>query len=155
MGTLNRVQNMSERKIRKDFLNGTWVQTKTENMDKILQKMGYSWPVRKIAGLMSVTLVITDEGSDGIITEFKATLKSTKMELSFDHEVHDTGLTSSEKYTVGPITITENEMNLKTHPETRTISLDIFNTYRINGNELKLTQVVDDLTGFRLFEKRE
>ena len=68
---------MSERKIKKDFLNGTWVQTKTENMDKvrsinetaqinifqILQKMGYSWPVRKIAGLMSVTLVITDEGS--------------------------------------------------------------------------------------------
>ena len=33
--TLNRVQKMSERKIRKDFLNGTWVQTKTENMDKV------------------------------------------------------------------------------------------------------------------------
>merc|ERR1711937_120701 len=148
-------EKMSERKIKKDFLNGTWVGTKSENMDKILQKMGYSWPVRKIAGAMSVTLVITDENTDGIITEFKTVLKSTKMELSFDHEVYDTGLTSSEKYTIGPITIAENEMKHKTHLDSGSISLDIFNTYHVNGNELKLTQVADDLTAFRLFEKKE
>ena len=37
----------------------------------MLQKMGYSWPVRKIAGAMTVTLVITDENTvQGLTKKF-------------------------------------------------------------------------------------
>ena len=119
-------------KIQKNVLNGTWVQCKSENMDKvsfdfyhavlktsfkILQKMGYSWPVRKVAGAMTVTLVVDDEGIEGIRLEFKTVLKTSKMELSFDHEVHETGLTSSEKLTVSPITLVNMTMKQTTHFE--------------------------------------
>ena len=101
--------------------------------------MGYSWPVRKVAGAMTVTLVVDDEGIEGIRKmvdylktslvcwnvkkqlknrlEFKTVLKTSKMELSFDHEVHETGLTSSEKLTVSPITLVDMTMKQTTHFE--------------------------------------
>ena len=79
--------------------------------------MGYSWPVRKVAGAMTVTLVVDDEGIEGICLEFKTVLKTSKMELSFDHEVHETGLTSSEKLTISPITLVNMTMKQTTHFE--------------------------------------
>ena len=93
-----RVKN---REMNKNRFDGTWVQTKSDNMDAILKRMGYSWPVRKIAGAMGLHLIIDGSDRPGITTEFQTILKSTKMDLSFDHEVHDTGLTNSEKYTGG------------------------------------------------------
>ena len=53
----------------KNFLNGKWAQTGTVNMDEFLKWMGYSWPVRKIAGSMSVTLIIDGHSGDGIKSE--------------------------------------------------------------------------------------
>ena len=68
--------------------------------------MGYSWPVRKIASAMSITLHIDDTDRErGLLTEFRTILKSTRMELSLDHAVTERGLTSSEQYTVSPITM--------------------------------------------------
>ena len=76
------------------------------NKMQILSTMGYSWPVRKIASAMSITLCIDDTDRDrGVTTEFRTILKSTKMELSLDHAVSERGLTSSELYTVSPITM--------------------------------------------------
>ena len=73
------------REMNKEKFDGTWVQTKSDNMDAILQKMGYSWPVRKIAGAMGLHLIINGSDRPGITTEFQTILKSTKMDLSFDH----------------------------------------------------------------------
>merc|ERR1711970_811308 len=148
-----KVKKMS--KIQKNVLNGTWIQCKSENIDKILEKMGFSWPVRKLAGVMSVTLVIDDDGIDGIRTEFKTVLKTSKTELSFDHEVYETGLTSNEKLTISPITLDNMTMKHTTHFEAPGITLDIDNTYVREGDTLTLTQIIDDVTGMRCFALKE
>ena len=136
------------------FLKGKWIQTKTENMDGILSKMGYSWPVRTVAGAMGITLTISDT-EDCISTRFDTVLKSSQQNLSFHHPVHDVGLTKNEKFIVSPITINDRTMKHSTHYETPSVSLDIKNTYERNGNKLVLTQIIDDVVGCRHFEKQE
>ena len=122
---------------------------------QILKKMGYSWPVRKIAEAMTVTLVVDDSETEGIEMEFQTILKSTKMDLSFDHETYDTGLTSSEKYTISKITIEDGKLKHKTHLEAPGVSIDIFNTYSRNDNELTIEQSVEEVSGHRTFKLKE
>merc|ERR1712062_153126 len=132
-------------------------------MDEFLKGMGYSWPVRKIAGSMSVTLIIDGSQGEGIKTEFKTVLKTTTNELSFTDEVVDYGLTSSEKFTISPIRIENNKLYYSTKIECPGISLLMNSKYERDGAKLTLKQrlknlnkpTVEELIGFRYFELKE
>merc|ERR1712131_211638 len=72
--------------------NGTWVMKSSENQDEIMKRMGYKWPVRKIANAMSMSLVMENR-TDGMFVSFQTILKNSDQTLSFEKSIQLFGLT--------------------------------------------------------------
>ena len=94
--------------------NGTWVMKSSENNDEvrisygglnikcinsfndiffeIMKRMGYKWPVRKIANAMSMSLVM-EHRPEGMFVSFQTILKNSDQTLSFEKSIELFGLT--------------------------------------------------------------
>ena len=59
---------------------------------KIMKRMGYKWPVRKIANAMSMSLVM-EHRPDGMFVSFQTILKNSDQTLSFEKSILLFGLT--------------------------------------------------------------
>ena len=62
---------------------------------------------------------------------------------------------SSEKITIKPIKIENGilyQTNIMNFPGMETF--EVFNEYKISGNEMTLTQTIDDIVGKRIFERK-
>ena len=143
-----------------------------------MKRMGYKWPVRKIANAMSMSLVM-EHRPDGMFVSFQTILKNSDQTLSFEKSTQLFGLTridvtnmlfcsllnsfagystsykSSEKITVKPIKIENGilyQTNIMDFPGMETF--EVFNEYKISGNQMTLTQTIDDIVGKRIFERK-
>merc|ERR1719427_214376 len=132
---------------------GKWVQKSSENNDEIMKRMGYKWPVRKIAQAMSMTLVM-ESRPDGLFVSFQTILKNSDQTLSFENPVQMFGLTSSEKITIRPIKIENGilyQTNVMEFPGMETFQVQ--NNYEVTGDEMTLTQTIDNIVGKRVFQR--
>merc|ERR1712131_6789 len=132
--------------------NGTWVMKSSENQDEIMKRMGYKWPVRKIANAMSMSLVMENR-TDGMFVSFQTILKNSDQTLSFEKSIQIFGLTSSEKITIKPIKIENGilyQTNVMDFPGMETF--EVYNEYKITGNEMTLTQTIGDIVGKRILD---
>ena len=144
-----------------------------------MKRMGYKWPVRKIANAMSMSLVM-EHRPEGMFVSFQTILKNSDQTLSFEKSIQLFGLTridvtnviffcsllnliagystsykSSEKITVKPIKIENGilyQTNIMDFPGMETF--EVFNEYKISGNQMTLTQTIDDIVGKRIFERK-
>ena len=57
-----------------------------------MKRMGYKWPVRKIANAMSMSLVMENR-TDGMFVSFQTILKNSDQTLSFEKSIQIFGLT--------------------------------------------------------------
>ena len=151
-----------------------------------MKRMGYKWPVRKIANAMSMSLVMENR-TDGMFVSFQTILKNSDQTLSFEKSIQIFGLTridvkvhrisvtqefgcliwilfvlhmkmsskSSEKITIKPIKIENGilyQTNVMDFPGMETF--EVYNEYKITGNEMTLTQTIGDIVGKRIFGRK-
>ena len=60
-----------------------------------MKRMGYKWPVRKIANAMLMSLVM-EHRSDGMFVSFQTILKNSDQTLSFEKLIQIFGLTRTD-----------------------------------------------------------
>ena len=132
-----------------------------------MKRMGYKWPVRKIANAMSMSLLMENR-TDGMFVSFQTILKNSDQTLSFEKSIQIFGLTRID-VKVHRISVTqefgcliwvlfvftyENVFQTNVMDFSGIETFEVYNEYKITGNEMTLTQTIGDIVGKRIFGRK-
>ena len=118
-----------------------------------MEKAGISWPVRKVAGMMNVTMEI-DARDDGLFVAVKTKLKNSEVLILYNGISHDKGL-DGEDIEIKMTFDDNNDAN--THA---TVTKDGKVKYTANGkytllnDQLVVSRTINGVTGTRYFARK-
>merc|ERR1712235_215098 len=75
-------KKMSEQRYRK--MEGKWLQTKADNVEKFMETQGMSWAKRKIATKLTPTIIFSFPNDDTLKIEFTTTVMSRVQEYKIN-----------------------------------------------------------------------
>merc|ERR1712136_463492 len=80
-------KKMSEQRYRK--MEGKWLQTKADNVEKFMETQGMSWAKRKIAAKLTPTIIFSFPNDDTLKIEFTTTVMSRVQEYKINGVTKD------------------------------------------------------------------
>lgn len=143
---------MSEQRYKK--MEGKWLQTKADNVEKFMETQGMSWAKRKIATKLTPTIIFSFPNEDTLKIEFTTTVMSRVQEYKIN------GVTKHKDYEDNDV-----ETEASIDPETGMIVMvtkgqkcgPIKTTRVVDGDVLTLTSILVDknVSCTRIFKRQK